>query len=233
MLGYAPPEGLSEPATIVALNDAGYRYELNEMAVTRAEPEIIDFTSSVFFPFQKDEVSKIFRTSSDHFDIIANYHGPEQPGADLAEGFLSDFRRISYLGGVYTLYIHSYLLGRPEYHDTLKKVLDDIHAQPAWATTGGQLVDWWTARNKVEVQTSKVSVHRIRVDVANKGLTDLENASVYLYLPYHPNNIQISATVFRLRSPKFQMLGHDDILRIDFPRLSAQNSYTYIVQMDE
>jgi len=233
VLGYAPPEGLTEPATIVALNDSGYRYELNEMAVTRAVPEIVDFTSSVFFPLQKDQVSKIFRTSSDDFDILANYHGPEQPGSDLAEGFLSDFRRISYLGGVYTLYIHSYLLGRPEYHDTLKNVLDQIRAQPVWVTTGGNLVGWWTARAKVEVHAAKVSAHRISFDLANRGQADVENASVYLYLPYHPKTVQISATVFRLRSPKFQMLGHDDILRIDFPRLNAQTNYTYIVQMDE
>lgn len=233
VLGYAPPEGLSDTATIVALDDAGYRYEINEMAVTRAVPEIVDFTSSVFFPFQKNEVSKIFRTSSDDFDIIANYHGPDQTGADLAEGFLSDFRRISYLGGVYTLYIHSYLLGQPVYHDTLKKVLDNIRSQPVWSTTGGNLINWWTARNKVEVQSSKISDHRVRIDVANKGLADLKNASVYLYLPYHPDNIQISAIVFRLQSPKFQLLGHDDILRVDFPRLSAQTNYTYIVQMDE
>src|SRR5579859_342139 len=233
VLGYAPPEGLFDSATIVALDDAGFRYEINTMDVTRAVPEIVDFTSSVFFPFQKDEVSKIFRTSSDDFDILANYHGPDQPGTDLADAFLSDFRRISYLGGVYTLYIHSYLLGQPKYHDTLKNVLDQIRTQPVWVTTGSKLVDWWAARNKVEVQSSKISVHRIRIDVANKGLADLENASVYVYLPYQPKNIQISATVFRLRSPKFQMLDHDDVLRIDFPRLSAQTNYTYIVQMDE
>src|SRR5579859_1590006 len=76
VLGYAPPEGLSDTATVVALNDAGFRYELNEMAVTRAVPEIVEFTSSVFFPFQKNEVSTISRTSSDDFDMLANYHGP-------------------------------------------------------------------------------------------------------------------------------------------------------------
>lgn len=235
VLGYAPPEGLSDTATIVALDDAGYRYELNDMAVTRAVPEIVDFTSSVFFPFQKDEVSKIFRTSSNDFDILANDHNPDQSDTGLADAFLSDFRRISYLGGVYTLYLHSYLLGQPEYHETVKNVLDHIRAQPAWVTTGSKLVDWWTARNKVEVQTSKItgSDHRVRIDVANKGLADVDNASVYVYLPYHPNKIQISAIVFRLRSPKFQMLDHDDVLRIDFPRLSAQTNYTYIVQMDE
>lgn len=235
VVGYAPPESLSDTATIVALNDAGYRYELNEMAVTRAVPEIVDFTSSVFFPFQKAEVSKIFRASLDDYGVMANYRGAGQTGDDLAEGFLSDFRRINYLGGVYTLYIHSYLMGRPQYYPTLRNVLEHIRAESVWITTGQELVDWWTARNKVEVQTSKVvgSAHRIRLDVANKGQTDVENSSVYLYLPYHPKKIQINAIVFRLSSPKFEMLDHDDVLRVDFPRLSSQTNYTYVVQMDE
>lgn len=86
---------------------------------------------------------------------------------------------------------------------------------------------------KARVQLSKLSIHRVRVDVANKGQSDVENASVYIYLPYHPRRIQISAVVFRLRPPKFQMLNRDDILRIDFPRLSAQTNYTYVVGLDE
>ena len=233
VVGYASPQGISDYSTILALNDAGYRYSLNEMVVTRAVPQIVEFTSSVLFPFQKSEVSKIFRTSPDDFEVLANYHGPEPPGADLADIFLSDFRRIVYLGGVYTFYIHNYILGRPENLGALKTVLDAIRAKPVWITTGHDLVSWWAARAKLEVQTSKLSIHRVRFDVANKGQTDVENASVYLYLPYHPAKIQISAIVFHLLPPKFQMLDHDDILRIDFPRLSAQTNYTYMVRLDE
>lgn len=234
VVGYAAPESLSDAATITALNDAGYRYELNEMAVTRAVPEIVDFTSSVFFPFQKAEVSKIFRASSDDYTVLSNYHGPEPPDASLAEGFLADFKRIDYLGGVYILYIHSYLMGKPEYYGTLRNVIDHIQRdQPVWITTGHELVDWWTARDKVEVQTVKVSAHRISLDVANKGQTDIENISVYVYLPYHPTKVQIDAIVFHLRLPKFQMLDNDDVLRVDFSRLSAQTNYTYLIKMDE
>ncbi len=234
VVGYAPPESMSDAGTITALNDAGYRYELNEMAVTSAVPEIVDFTSSVFFPFQKAEVSKIFRASSDDYTVLANYHGTEPPDASLAESFLADFKRIDYLGGVYTLYIHSYLMGKPEYYGTLRNVLDHIHRdQPVWVTTGHELVDWWTARDKVEVQTVKVSAHRISLDVANKGQTDIENISVYVYLPYHPTKVQIDAIVFHLRSPKFQMLDNDDVLRVDFSSLSAQTNYTYLIKMDE
>ncbi len=233
VVGFASPQGISDDATVVALNDSGYRYDLNEMAAASAVPQIVDFTSSVFFPFQKAEVSKIFRTSPDDFAVLANYRGPEPPGPPLAEAFLSDFRRLDYLGGVYTFYIHNYILGRPEYRGVLKTVLDTIRARPVWITTGRDLVNWWSARAKLEVQTSKLSIHRVRIDVANKGQTDMDNANVYLYLPYHPKKIQISAVVFRLRPPKFQMLDHDDILQVDFPKLSAQTNYTYVVRMDE
>jgi peptidoglycan/xylan/chitin deacetylase (PgdA/CDA1 family) len=233
VVGYASPQGISDPATILALNDTGYRYNLNETSVTRAVPEIVDFTSSVLFPLQKAEVFKIYRISPDDFEVLANYHGPDPPGQGLADAFLADFRRIDYLGGVYTFYIHNYLLGRPEYRGILKTVLDTIRARPVWITTGRELVKWWSAREKLEVQSSKLSIHRVRVDVANKGQSDVENASVYIYLPYHPRRIQISAVVFRLRPPKFQMLNRDDILRIDFPRLSAQTNYTYVVGLDE
>jgi peptidoglycan/xylan/chitin deacetylase (PgdA/CDA1 family) len=233
VVGFTSPQGISDDATIVALNDAGYRYNLNEMAVSSAVPQIVDFTSSVFFPFQKAEVSKIFRTSSDDFAVLANYCGPGPLGPALAEAFLSDFRRINYLGGVYSFYIHNYIFGRSEYFGVLKAVLDTLRAQPVWITTGRDLVNWWSARAKLDVQTSKLSIHRLRFDVANTGQTDVENASVYLYLPYHPMKIQISAVVFRLRPPKFQMLDYDDVLRVDFPKLSAQTNYTYVVRMDE
>jgi peptidoglycan/xylan/chitin deacetylase (PgdA/CDA1 family) len=233
VLGYTSPLGITDPATIGALNDAGYAYNLNEMSATRAVPEIVDFRSSVFFPLQKVEVSKIYHTSPDDFQVLANYRGPDPPGPALADAFLADFRRIDYLGGVYTFYIHNYILGRPEYRNVLRSVLDSIRARPVWITTGRELVNWWSARDKLEVQTSKLSIHRVRVDVANKGQSDVENASVYVYLPYHPKKLQISAVVFRLRPPKFQMLDRDEILRIDFPKLSAQTNYTYLVRMDE
>ncbi len=233
VLGFSPPQGVADTATVEALNDAGYQYYLNEMAVSRAAPEIIDFTQSPLFPLQKSEVAKFFRTSSDDFEVIANYQGPDPPGPDLAEGFLSDFRRISELGGVYTLYFHSYLLGAPKYRTVLTTVLDKIKGPGVWMTTGQELVDWWFAHHKIEVQARKVGVRRVRLDVANLGQVDVKDASLYLYLPYHPKKVAISAIVFRLRLPQDQILDHDDVLRVDLPTLSPQTYYTYLVGLDE
>lgn len=233
VLGFAAPQGLADTATIVALKDAGYRYYLNDVDVSRAVPEIVEFMSSVFFPLQKMEVLKIFRTAADDFDVVANYRGPSPPRLDLAEGFLSDFHRILYLRGVYTLYFRNYLLEAREYSDILKAVLEGIKGQPVWITTGRDLARWWSGRAKVEAEARKISVHRIAVGIANRGESAVDNASICVYLPYRPKRISMSAVAFRLRPPHYQMLDQDNILRVDFPRLSAQTNYNYIVHLDE
>lgn len=234
VLGFAPPQGLSNTALIAALNDAGFRYYLNEMGVTRAVPEIVEYTPSVLFPLQKTEVLKVFRTSLDDFEVIADYQGPTPRGAGLAEGFLKDFHRLHEIGGLYTLSFHSHLLGAPEYREALERVVREIKAKPVWSATGQQLAAWWSGRNKLEVTLKKVSVHRVRLDVANKGPEGVDDASVYVYLPYRPRNVRVRSTVFRFRTPTSQLLaGADEVLRIDFPSLSAQTNYTYTIALDE
>jgi peptidoglycan/xylan/chitin deacetylase (PgdA/CDA1 family) len=233
VFGFAPPFGLTDAATVVALNDARYLYYLNEIGVTRAVPEIIEFFGSIFFPFQKTQVLKLFRTSSDDFAVLANYHGPSPPGPDLAEGFLADFRRLQYLHGVYVLYLHSYLLGDPRYQPILKAILDKAKAQPVWITTGKNLAEWWSARARVEIQARKITANRISLNIANKGEDDLDHVTVNLYLPYRPKQIAMTATIFRLGPPQFHMLDRDNILQVDFRRLSAQTNYNYIVHLDE
>jgi len=231
--GFAPPLGLTDTATVVALNEAGYRYYLNEMGVTRATPEIVEFTSSVFFPFQKAEVAKIFRIASDDFEVIANYPGPSPPSLDLAEGFLADFRRVLYLGGVYTLYFRSYLLGAPPYRHVLAHLLSSMQSDSVWMTTASQLASWWSARQKVEVETRKITTRRLRLDIANKGEAGLEQATVYLYLPYRPRKVSIHSVVSRLQAPRCRLLDHDDVLRVDLAKLGPQTNYTYVVALDE
>jgi peptidoglycan/xylan/chitin deacetylase (PgdA/CDA1 family) len=230
VIGFAPPFGTADNATILALNDAGYRYYLNEVAVSRTVPELVEFPSqSVAFPLQKRLVAKIFRTSSDDFEVISS----TPQGADPVKSFLSDLRNISFLGGVYTLYFHDYLLGSPQYRDTLSRVLDGIQSQPVWITSGRDLVKWWSGRQRVQVSIKKLSPHRLQLDLANLGNDTLENTAVYVYLPYHAEDIQIRSTLFRLQAPRFEYTGRDDLLRVDVGSLKAQTSYNYIISLDE
>ena len=228
--GYAPPQGLADPFTVQALYESGHQYYLNEMAVSRAVPELVEFSTSPLFPLQKAEVAKFFRTASDDLEVLAN-SGPGEDG--LAAAFLNDARRLLYVGGLYTLYFQSYLLGSSEYRNVLRQVLEGLKAQPVWLTTGREVIAWWSARHKVQVQCKKIGAQRLELSLANLGEADLDNASVYVYLPYRPKKVEVRSNLFRLRAPEFQLLDHDDILRMDFPRLAGQTNYAYLILLDE
>ncbi len=230
VLGFAPPFGTADNATILALNDSGYRYYLNEVAVSRAVPELVEFPSqSPAFPLQKRHVAKIFRTTSNDFELLSS----TAPGADPADRFLSELHNMVFYGGVYTLYFHDYLLGSAEQRDTLNRVLDGIKSQPVWIAKGSELVNWWSGRQRVQVTVKKLSPHRLQLDVGNMGNDSLENTSVYLYLPYAATNIQIRSTLFRLQPPRFELMGRDDLVRVDMGTLKAQTNYNYIISLDE
>ena len=227
--GYSPPNGLADPSTVQALFDSGHQYYLNEMAVSRAVPELVEFRTSPLFPMQKAEVAKFFRTAPDDLEILAS----SPPGEGLAAAFLNDARRLMYVGGVYTLSFQSYLLGSAEHRDSLRQVINGLQSQPVWLTTGRDVMNWWSARHKVQVQAKKIGVQRIELNLANMGESDLDNASLYIYLPYRPKKVEVRSSLFRLRAPEFSLLDHDDILRIDFPRLAGQSNYAYLILLDE
>ncbi len=233
VVGFAPPFGAADNATILALNDSGYHYYMNEIAVSRAVPEVVEFPSqSPAFPLQKQQVSKIFRVASDDFELISDYRGPAPPGPELAEGFLSEFRRVLYFGGVYPLYFHDYLLGSPQYRETLTRVLDGIRSEKVWLASGRDMVKWWTARQRIQVAVKKLSPHRLTLDLANMGNDDLEGVTVYVYLPYRPKNLQIRSTLIRFQPPRFE-LTEGDVLRVDLTSLKGQTDYSYIISLDE
>lgn len=227
--GYSPPNALADPFTVQALFDSGHQYYLNEMAVSRAVPELVEFRTSPLFPLQKSEVAKFFRTAPDDLEVLANV----APGEGLAGAFLSDARRLVYVGGVYTLSFQSYLLGSAQHRDALQQVVEGLKSQPMWLTTGHDVMNWWSARHKVQVQVKKIGVQRIELSLANMGDSDLDNASLYLYLPYRPKKVEVRSSLFRLRAPEYALLDHDDILRLDFPRLAGQSNYTYLILLDE
>jgi peptidoglycan/xylan/chitin deacetylase (PgdA/CDA1 family) len=227
--GYAPPNGLADPFTVQALYDSGHQYYLNEMAVSRAVPELVEFRTSPLFPLQKAEVGKFFRTAPDDLEILTG----SPPGEGLAAAFLKDARRLAYVGGVYTLFFQSYLLGSAEHRNDLRQVIDGLRSLPIWLTTGRDVMAWWSARYKVQVQAKKIGVQRIELSLANLGEADLDNATLYLYLPYRPKKVEVRSSLFRLRPPEYHLLDHDDILRLDFPRLSGQSNYAYLILLDE
>ncbi|MCL4401862.1 MAG: polysaccharide deacetylase family protein [Acidobacteria bacterium] len=232
VLGFNPPQGSSNADTAVSVTNAGYHYYLDASEVRRAVPEMFESGGSALLPIPRSEIARIYRASSDDFEIIANYRGPTPWGNDLAEGFLDEFQRVLYLGGLYPLVFRSDLLGSPQNLHILRKIVERLKTEPVWIASGESLVRWWSEREKLRVDVRKISSHRLRVAITNRGQYDLEDASAHLYLPYTPRHMRISSTVLRLQLPHSELTS-DGVLRLDFPVLRRQSSYVLLIALDE
>lgn len=225
--GLSPPQGLVNTLVVGAMNETGYRYLIGDRGASQAVPDIVEFQQSALFPLQRSEVAKIYSTGPDDFEMLAETSGDPVPR------WMSDFRLIMEMGGLYTLHIHEDLLGAPDHRGNLTRIFTAIKSSPAWVASGSEIVRWWSARQKVEVTLRPLGPRRLYLEVANKGLADIDDVGISIYLPYRPQKVGVRSPVFRLATPQFRLDDREDLLRLRFSRIPQQTSYIYYVTFDE
>lgn len=225
--GLSPPQGLVNAAVISAMNAAGYRYVIGDRSATQLVPDIVEFQKSALFPLQKAEVTKIYWSGPDDLELLA-----ESPG-DPVPRWLGDFNLAQEMGGLYTLLVHDDLLGSAAQRGHLTRMVNALRTSPAWLARGGEITAWNSARQKVEINLKPLGPRRLYLEVANKGLQDVSDMGVSIYLPYRPQKVGIKSPVFRLEAPAYRLDDRDEVLRLRFARLPQQTSYIYYVTFDE
>ena len=225
--GLSPPQGLVNAAVIAAMNDAGYRYVIGDRSATQMVPDIVEFQRSALFPLQKAEVTKIYWSGPDDLEMLA-----ETPG-DPVPRWLRDFSLVREMGGLYVLLVHDDLLGSSAQRGNLTRIVTALKSSPAWLASGGDITRWWSARQKVEISLKPLGPRRLYLEVANKGLQDVNDLGVSIYLPYRPLKVGIRSPVFRLAAPEFRLDDREELLRLRFARLPQQTSYIYYITFDE
>ncbi len=225
--GLFPPQGVVNGVVIAAMNETGYRYLIGDRGASQAVPDIVEFQQSALFPLQRSEVIKMYSTGPDDFELLAETSGDPVPR------WMSDFRLIMEMGGLYTLHIHDDLLGAPSHRGHLTRVLTAIKSSAAWIASGSEIASWWSARQKVEVSLRPLGPRRLYLEVANKGLVDLDDVGISIYLPYRPRKVGVRSPVFRLATPLFRLDDREDRLHLRFTRIPQQTSYIYYVTFDE
>lgn len=225
--GLSPPQGLVNASVVSAMNEAGYHYVIGDRGASQLVPDIVEFQKSALFPLQKAEVTKIYWSGPDDFELLA-----ESPG-DPVPRLLSDFRLVQEMGGLYTLLVHDDLLGSAAQRGNLTRVVTALRTSPAWLATGDEITRWWSSRQKVEINLKPLGPRRLYLEVANKGLQDVVDIGVSIYLPYRPEKVGIRSPVFRLAAPEYRLDDREDLLRLRFTRLPQQTSYIYYITFDE
>ncbi len=227
VLGLSPPQGLVNAAVVSAMNAAGYGYVIGDRGASQLVPDIVEFQKSALFPLQKAEVTKIYWSGPDDLELLA-----ETPG-DPVPRWLSDFSLVQEMGGLYALLVHDDLLGAAAQRGNLTRIVTALRTSPAWMATGGEITRWWSSRQKVEINLKPLGPRRLYLEVANKGLQDVVDVGVSIYLPYRPQKVGIRSPVFRLAAPEYRLDDREELLRLRFARLPQQTSYIYYITFDE
>jgi len=232
LFGFKPPQNVWSTETIMALRSAGYQYYLDAGGSQRAVPELMEFRAGSLFG-RPAELARIGTPWSDDTEIIAEYSGPTPWKEDLGDAFLKEFELGRYLGGVYTFAFQGNLLGSAENRPILRSIVRRMKNPKVWMTSGIELTNWWSKREKIRLDTRLVHQHRIRVTITNRAREDMAGYSVDLHLPYRPKKVRLLSELLGKTPPRYQLLQNEETLRLEFDKLKRQSSQVFLVALDE
>jgi peptidoglycan/xylan/chitin deacetylase (PgdA/CDA1 family) len=171
--GLRPPEEQFDTATLAEWVQVGGGYVVGVNNSRVAAPELL--------PLGNDTILMLARVTDD--DVIATHALGPNPVQELTHRYLSDFRRVRALGGLYLLSYHSQLLARPELVPVLANVARAIAADDRiWRVTAGEVADWWRAKAHLRVAARRDANGNIMISVQNAGAASVEGAIVRVVL---------------------------------------------------
>lgn len=232
LVGFKPPQAAWGPETLMALRSAGFHYLVDSGENDRALPELIEFRASSFLG-RKAELTRLPAGWAQDVDVVAAYTGPTPWKEDIADPFVRDLELAGYLGGIYTMGIREDLLGAPENQHILRSLLKRLRRDDAWLTTADGLAQWWSRREKIRVEATRVHQHRIRVSVTNRGRDEMGKYVVDLHLPYRPKKVRLLSEMLGKAPPQYELRADEEILRLEFTKLKRESSQVFLVALDE
>ncbi len=233
VLGFQAPVGVLSKDSLKAIEDSGYRWFFDRSTGGRAIPELTERVTTGLLRMRQPGVTRIYATAPGDVETVAAYDGPTPWGEGLAEQFHQEIRRTADVGGLYTLFMRSDVLGAPENLHVLQSVIGRMKKESVWIATAGEVADWWSARDRIHVESHLVNAHRIRVAVTNRGGDTLPGVSVRLFLPWRPQKVRVLPAIVGRGVPNTQLLDKDDALELDFAPLLPQTSYVFLIALDE
>jgi peptidoglycan/xylan/chitin deacetylase (PgdA/CDA1 family) len=165
--GLRPPEEQFDTTTLAQWLLAGGTYVFGANNSRVAAPELLQVGS--------DTVLLLARVTDD--DLIAAHALGPNPVRDLTDRYLSDFKRVRALGGLYLLSYHSQLLARPDLVPALANLARAVAADDRiWRATAGEVATWWRARADLRVAARRDANGDVMISAHNLGAASLEGA---------------------------------------------------------
>ncbi len=220
--GIYPMYGLYDDNSMIALGKSGYQYIFSDSLTDRSIPKVIikDKTSMI----------TITKTARDDYEVIRDL-GLTDPEFQMYT-YEEDIERIEFEGGLYVFKLHTAFQCAPENVMVVKSVIDTLKSKKVWLTTPGELHNWWSKRNKIEMRVESRSESRIAVTLSNSGKETLETFKVSVDLQKKIKNLILSSEIIGTEIPKYNYNPSTSILEMTIDKMSPGDTRIYYLDFD-
>lgn len=173
-VGLRPPEESFDTTTLRIWRGLGGRYLLAVNNARTASPELYDTPEG--------RVALLPRVMKDDYNVMVQEDG-SGPEA-LRRAYLDGLRKISAVGGLAVLSLHSQIATAPRVA-AVGEVLDSLapHRSEWWIATGRAIADWWISRSEATLSVDAAADGALSLHVTAPPGDSLAGAWVELQLP--------------------------------------------------
>lgn len=154
-----------------------------------------------------------------------NFHDPQQ----LLRQLQREYNFATDLGGLYTITLHSDLIGSDAYLAIVPPFLDAVRKRDdVWFTTPDEVATWWRQYDNVRVRVAD-GTERITLIVTNEGRQEIPEIRVQVYPPRPMTDVTIRAERIYAPIPQHSVHTRDNRIDLVFRNLGARENLTYYI----
>ncbi len=191
----------------------------------RAVPYTGRVTMQPLFRKRKDPVL-IFQSARNDIKLIEEL-GITDP-EDLYIAMRNDFDAVYRVGGLYSITLHSHIIGNERYHQVLDDLLSYIQSKNVWIASPSELAKWWRKHDNVTVRIQETP-RRINLMITNESRQHIDYTTVNLYPVIMPESISIRAERINTPIPEYRIANQHERIDLVITDLGKGESRTYFI----
>lgn len=153
---------------------------------------------------------------------------PESP-EELLKSMTQDFQRIQNLGGLYSISLHSQLIGSQKYSTLLDSWIKFLLDESIWQATPMELTEWWRQYEALQMSTEQEG-RRVVLQVSNEGGETIERIRLHLFYPIATESLSINAERMRTPIPSYSFDKANDRIEITLEDMDPGENRTYFIE---
>ncbi len=228
-VGFRPPEEKYDEETIRALAHAGYRYMVGGFEASSAVPAIhtIARGGTAWKRSKSNRIVEIPRVGVDDYELLVT-QDLKDPRA-VIEAYKTSFLAHYRMGTIYFLSFHTHLLTKQGVEDVIPKLVNYMRSKRVWIATGGDVANWWEARDGVRFRTEVLGPNRLGLYVSSEYDKPIPAINLRTYLPRSPGKITVTPSVIGFNAPSYTYERENDALVLNVEELRPFESRSFLV----